>query len=95
MSGCVNCVWDNYRDEVEEWAAKSKEARERIKEVADSMEDDGGGWDGVGMERSIGRNGEDELFADVPVGIREFMRVEKRLKQQHASEAASGITPLR
>ena len=22
MSGCVNCVWDQYRDEMEEWALK-------------------------------------------------------------------------
>jgi len=30
MSGCVNCVWDLYRDEIEEWAAKSQMARERM-----------------------------------------------------------------
>ncbi|KAB8339020.1 hypothetical protein FH972_021959 [Carpinus fangiana] len=29
MSGCVNCVWDRYRDEMEEWAAASAEARQR------------------------------------------------------------------
>lgn len=23
MSGCVNCVWDLYRDEMEEWAAST------------------------------------------------------------------------
>lgn len=26
MSGCVNCVWDRYGEEVEEWAAAKKEA---------------------------------------------------------------------
>lgn len=30
MSGCVNCVWDVYRDDIEEWASKSAEARERL-----------------------------------------------------------------
>ncbi|RMD39882.1 hypothetical protein DV735_g5245, partial [Chaetothyriales sp. CBS 134920] len=27
MSGCVNCVWDDYRVDVEEWAMKVREAR--------------------------------------------------------------------
>ena len=52
MSGCVNCVWDAYREEVEAWA---------------------------GRRESPGDEGED-LWEGVPVGIREFMRTEKRLK---------------
>lgn len=91
MSGCVNCVWDQYRDEVEEWAAKSSEARmmsvqHKGAESGVSMDDDGGGsetnW-GTGL-------GTGDLFADIPVGIREFMRTEKRLKQQHQREGTSG-----
>ncbi|PNS13742.1 UPF0651 protein, mitochondrial [Sphaceloma murrayae] len=31
MSGCVNCVWDRYGEEVEEWAAKSREAKMKLK----------------------------------------------------------------
>jgi hypothetical protein len=96
MSGCVNCVWDLYRDEMEEWAATSKEARRRLGEqgtglmragdgtlahVATSMDNDGGGsegnWDGGGgLEQ-------EDLFGNIPVGIREFMRTEKRLKEKH------------
>lgn len=30
MSGCVNCVWDVYRDDIEEWAMKSAQAREKL-----------------------------------------------------------------
>jgi hypothetical protein len=30
MSGCANCVWDLYRDDLEEWAAQSKKAREAL-----------------------------------------------------------------
>ncbi|KAI9881303.1 MAG: hypothetical protein M1830_005590 [Pleopsidium flavum] len=91
MSGCVNCVWDQYRDELEEWAAKSSEARmasarQKGLESGVSMDDDGGGsetnW-GTGL-------GGGDLFADIPVGIREFMRTEKKLKQRHLKEGTKG-----
>ena len=102
MSGCVNCVWDRFRDEIEEWAEKSTEARVKLQEqkakgqatgmmtkepgmpdhAAVSMDDDGGGSEtNFGME-SLGQGGTD-LFADIPVGIREFMKTEKRLKEMH------------
>ncbi|KAF2144946.1 uncharacterized protein K452DRAFT_324756 [Aplosporella prunicola CBS 121167] len=115
MSGCVNCVWDVYRDELEEWAAASREAKARARaqeverrgrgegtgrmvvgagvpdHVASSMDDDGGGseanWEagleGVGEEAETR---EEDLFKGVPVGIREFMKTEKRLRALHASE---------
>lgn len=108
MSGCVNCVWDRYRDDLEEWAAKSAEARRRLlakrighgesgksgvstrpsTSLAISMDDDGGGsetnWD-VNLG-GVGEEGED-LFRGIPVGIREFMRTEKLLREKHAREA--------
>ncbi len=93
MSGCVNCVWDNYRDELEEWARKSHEARvasarARGEGGSGSVDDDGGGsetnW-GTGLGMGTGTGAED-LFGGVPVGIREFMRTEKRLKERHARE---------
>ncbi|RFU24263.1 hypothetical protein B7463_g12077, partial [Scytalidium lignicola] len=117
MSGCVNCVWDRFRDEMEEWAAARKEADKALQREAHerrkqkgtvgtgagtgtglmlgegkkgaqhtmiSMDDDGGGsetnWD---IER-VG----DDLFAGVPVGIREFMKTEKRLREKHMRERA-------
>ena len=107
MSGCVNCVWDMFRDDMEEWAAKSTQARKAMQaqrekgigsgqmvagsgvptHVATSMDDDGGGsesnWSMDGAESS--------LFDDIPVGIREFMRTEKKLKMQQkmAQEATA------
>lgn len=87
MSGCVNCVWDRYRDELEEWAAASGRARAKLAEqqAAGSMDEDGGGvasgsevlWDPLGV-------GGGDLFGDIPVGIREFMKTEKKLKERRA-----------
>ncbi|MCJ1412719.1 hypothetical protein MMC19_006817 [Ptychographa xylographoides] len=90
MSGCVNCVWDIYRDDIEEWAAKSREARmkEMMAKGADnsqSMDDDGGGSE-TNWSPGEGR----DLFADIPVGIREFMRTEKILKMRHQGEGSKG-----
>ncbi len=121
MSGCVNCVWDRYREELEEWAAAKKEAdhalrKEKVLEQGKkrrrqpglsgtgtmfgdgekgaqhtmvSVDDDGGGsesnW-GTGLETGFTS---EELFKGVPVGIREFMKQEKRLKEKHAKEGTS------
>lgn len=101
MSGCVNCVWDLYRDEMEEWAEKSAQARAAIQaqrqegkgggslvtasgqpsHAAISMDDDGGG-----SETNWSVEASKDLFDDIPVGIREFMRTEKKLKQMHQKE---------
>ncbi|KAI6713282.1 hypothetical protein JHW43_004155 [Diplocarpon mali] len=121
MSGCVQCVWDRYGDELLEWAAARREAdaalrngegletgkkrrdssavSETISVLGDgengshhmgvSMDDDGGGSDtNWGKDLGTGSTYE-ELFKDVPVGIREFMKQEKRLKEKHARERTS------
>lgn len=95
MSGCVNCVWDLFREEMEEFTARRREAEGRLKaaaarerdveEASGSVEEDGG---------SVGKIGKDlwdeEVFKGLPVGIREFMKQEKRLKEQHEREGTSG-----
>ncbi|KIH93644.1 hypothetical protein SPBR_04376 [Sporothrix brasiliensis 5110] len=121
MSGCVNCVWDRFRDEMEEWAAASTEASRRLQAqeggVAKaaggpptsaspgpgaanyiSMDDDGGGsdtnWsleDAARSASAANKAGWDEaLYKNVPVGIREFMKQEKRLKLKHMNEGTVG-----
>ncbi|KAG9206891.1 hypothetical protein G6514_000181 [Epicoccum nigrum] len=102
MSGCVNCVWDMYRDEMEEWAEQSAKARAAIQakrqaseiagrvateqgtpsHTAVSMDDDGGGSE----TNWTGGTSDDKLFDDIPVGIREFMKTEKKLKKRHKAE---------
>jgi hypothetical protein len=99
MSGCVNCVWDIYREEFEEWSAAAKSARERMVAMqqqqkdrdgqaaaASSVDDDGGGSEALWIQEDAGEEKKDP-FADVPVGMREFMRIEKMLKEKQAAAA--------
>lgn len=144
MSGCVNCVWDRFRDEMEAWVVASAEAerrkaegevegtssggrsteraqgrdggsqgdvsagtgaattgREATRPVLDhttvSMDDDGGGsetnWNGAAgaSTEKIARDlWDEELYKNVPVGIREFMKQEKKLKEKHLREGTAG-----
>ncbi|KAF2761096.1 hypothetical protein EJ05DRAFT_535939 [Pseudovirgaria hyperparasitica] len=102
MSGCVNCVWDRYRDELEDWAAASAEARVKLQSqsgeqvteeigtapatplhAAVNKDDDGGRRD---TNWTASEDSSADLFSDIPVGIREFMRMEKKLKQRHQQE---------
>ncbi|OTA56603.1 hypothetical protein K449DRAFT_299738, partial [Hypoxylon sp. EC38] len=125
MSGCVNCVWDRYRDEMEEWIAASTRAQQALEAQrahkapppekfpgavkgtehgapgpagAISMDDDGGGsetnWQmdfKIGDHPKIAKDlWDDEIYKNVPVGIREFMKQEKRLKEKHMREGTFG-----
>jgi len=99
---------NRYRDELEDWAAASAEAREKMKaqrakekaasgmsqeggtpsHVLSSMDDDGGGSE-TNWEAADPDEGKD-LFEGVPVGIREFMKIEKRLKEQQKKAQSAG-----
>ncbi|KAJ2903527.1 oxidoreductase-like protein [Zalerion maritima] len=136
MSGCVNCVWDTFREEMELWAdaareverRKGREEKQKRRQGAQeqayiqagtqtrdggvdmgvedlqrqsvgrlqkksgaanksmSMDDDGGGkesnWDSLGNPMASKNLWDDELYKGVPVGIREFMKLEKKLKRE-------------
>lgn len=88
MSGCVNCVWDAYREEVEEWAAARRRGAMEGAGARGGSEGRGGeeeGSGGVG-EEDEGFRGvdvvEEDMFEGVPVGIKEFMNTEKRLRER-------------
>lgn len=103
MSGCVHCVWDDYRDDIEQWAARTKEAqakaegssnqstpkiqmnRPEVENASSSMDDDGGGSEGLWQSPP---ETADELFAGIPIGIREFMNVEKRIRERQRDRKA-------
>ncbi|KAK3181662.1 hypothetical protein K4F52_007040 [Lecanicillium sp. MT-2017a] len=95
MSGCVNCVWDLFREEMEEWSSKTKEAKKRLAESSGSMDADGGGSESnwtpsIGESKIAPDMWDEDVFQSVPVGIREFMKQEKRLKERHAREGTDG-----
>ncbi|KAL2265995.1 hypothetical protein VTJ83DRAFT_5347 [Remersonia thermophila] len=152
MSSCVDCVWERYRDEMEEWAAAMAEVerrtRTRKEQGGGSGSGSGGGGGGGGgsggvqeaeavseevgvteasveaVERGKGmkmgvhdevadREGgtaieeeertveedagkgpggwdEDELYKHVPVGIREFMKHEKKMRERKLQEGGDG-----
>lgn len=94
-----SCVWDDYRDDVESWAARLKEAqakshgggatktpkigfpRAEVNAASTSMDDDGGGSEALWQQPS-GEADPDALFQDIPIGIREFMASEKRIRER-------------
>lgn len=112
MSGCVNCVWEQYREELEEWASLSAQARERVmahraetrgpatgsmtatpgmlSHAATSMDDDGGGSETNWQQGMEFKGGKGDIFGDIPVGIREFMKTDKKLRDKHQQEGTLG-----
>lgn len=98
-----SCVWDDYRDEVESWAVRLREAkaksegegltltpkigfpRAEVKATATSMDDDGGGSEALWQAPSSSAD-PDKLFAEIPVGIREFMATEKRIRDRKTAK---------
>ncbi|KAK8922121.1 hypothetical protein H634G_00274 [Metarhizium anisopliae BRIP 53293] len=98
MSGCVNCVWERYREDMEEWTASKREAERRLLQAGSRTVGaaDGGGsetsWSApaVGSGKIAKDMWDDEVYRGVPVGIREFMKQEKRLKERHAREGTVG-----
>lgn len=88
MSGCVNCVWDAYREEVEEWAARRKRAQDQEREGPGRESN----FQAVNSKR--GSDGWDEakdIFEQIPVGIREFMATEKRIRELGERRKREGI----
>lgn len=102
-----SCVWDDYRDDVESWALRLREAqakgsgggvtqtpkieipRSEVHVASGSMDDDGGGSEALWTAPSTETN-PDALFQDIPVGIREFMATEKKIRERKKSKKLMG-----
>lgn len=71
--GCVHCVWDLYREDIEDWQSARQKARDALKAKKKRIPV----WLG-GKEKKM----EEDPFADVDVGLRAFMELEKRLREK-------------
>jgi hypothetical protein len=105
MSGCAHCVWDDYRDDIEQWAGRVREAqakgherelkmymsRPEVEASSGSMDDDGGGSEGLWDAPSVPGTNDlaGDLFEGIPVGIREFMATEKRIRERKKARRRS------
>jgi hypothetical protein len=91
MSGCVNCVWEEYREDFEEWSARRRESEIKLREMRRREVEEGGAGggdgDGLGSQIVLDDAGDDDAFRDIPPGIREFVAMEKRLKERQRAEA--------
>lgn len=97
MSGCINCVWELYNDDIKDWNSKRKLAAEKLNKV-------GGRWPenfhapikilkdenlplslaGSPAKQKLLQDDGDNLdpWGNVPVSIRVFAETEKRLKSK-------------
>lgn len=62
-------------------------SRPEVEDASISMDDDGGGSEALWNSASTVAPGED-LFQGIPVGIREFMATEKRLRDRKKKRKA-------
>lgn len=88
----MNCVWDAYREEVEEWAAKGRAGGKTSVIDARAAQGQGEGTtDNGGLGRLRTRGVQIEgLFEGLPVGIREFIALEKKLREREVHEEWKG-----
>jgi hypothetical protein len=87
---------EGWASRVQEAQAKAKESRPfrdmrqtpraEVAHASVSMDDDGGGSEANWTMPSPTGDLDDDLFAGIPVGIREFMKTEKRLRDKHRKE---------
>jgi len=72
-------VWDIYREDIEDWQAKRREARDALKVKKKRIPTWLGG--------KAARREEVDPLADIDPGLRAFMELEKRLKKRREDRA--------
>ncbi|CAN3377034.1 hypothetical protein DIURU_002038 [Diutina rugosa] len=98
MSGCINCVWELFNEDVKEWKEKRSEAAKAIKKT-------GGVWpadfhpplkelapenrpkDVEDVEDGV--ETKDDAWGGVPVAMRVFAETERKIKARAAARRAA------
>ncbi|KAG5367126.1 UPF0651 protein [Yarrowia sp. B02] len=78
MSGCINCVWEMYKEDIDHWQEKRTQAHEAL------MKSPGEKWPedfGTPPADRSNPDAKDE-WDDVDVSIKVFLDTEKRLRQK-------------
>lgn len=98
MSGCVNCVWELYREDFEYWQVKRAEAMKAlVKENRfDLWPEDFGRKPGTitGAAGDMNSVDEDDPWKGVDVGIKVFVQTEKKLRTKKAARAAAAAAAV-
>lgn len=76
QSGCVHCVWDIYREDIEDYEAKKKEAREALTKS------------GKTVPVELGGSGEPDIIGQLSPSLQAFIKLEKQLKEKRERKAA-------
>lgn len=92
MSGCIDCVWERYNEDVRSWRGYRRQA-------ADALKKNGGVWpedfrpplrlldeknlpEPLKGKKRTGEEGEDDTWKGVPISIRVFVETEEKMKQR-------------
>ncbi|KAF3926891.1 hypothetical protein ABW20_dc0104818 [Dactylellina cionopaga] len=103
MSGCVNCVWDIFREDLEDWAIATAKAEKALHKHHDVRLPSALSKAGSGIaskpEIVDDRDEADRAaigatmwkgLEDIPIGIRVFMDTEKAIRSRRAIEHEAG-----
>lgn len=98
MSGCINCVWELFNEDVEEWKAKRLEAAlkliEKNKVSKHTIEEWPKDWDPpkILLDQNKGEVVIENLEAKtMPVGLQVFAEFEKKKKLRSKQKAQASI----
>lgn len=98
MSGCINCVWELFNEDVEDWKAKRLEAAHKLLEknklAKHTIEEWPKDWDPPKIVQNQGSHKvilEDHKPVSMPVGLQVFAEFEKKKKQKQKQKQNAAV----